>query len=256
LRIRRKLPKPSAARPLYVVGYTFPAPPSNALQRRYDMEYGGPLRLTPESTKLQIDREHETLVATHGPWRARIRLVLPDEDANQWSERLDWRHPHIGLLAATGTTPANAVDTILLTARLAREFTLLTDGTAYDVATQAYLNPSDWKDLDLTSFHSADHVRVTQAESVRPGLDWFHTLGLSKFGLDEIELFQPLGLPGTPVTKLLRELADELIRRGHSPKVGDVIESPFVSRAVRVVRHRTASPGGTPLILREIQLLF
>ncbi len=253
MKIRRKLPKPSTARPLYAVGYTFPAPPSEALQRRYDMEYGGPLRLTPESGRPQIDRAYETLVATHGPWRARISLALPDEDASQWSERLDWRHSHIGLLAATGVTPANAVDTILLAARLAREFTLLTDGTAYDVAAQAYLNPSDWKDLDLTSFHSADHVRVAQAEAERPGSDWFHTLGLSKFGLDEIEMFQPLGLPGTPVMELLRELADELIRRGRTPKVGDVIESPYLSRALHVVRHRTASPAGTLLILREVQ---
>ncbi len=256
MKIRRKFFKPSATRPLYAIGYTFPAPPTDALQRRYDMEYGGPLLLTPEPSKPQLAREGESFRATHGPWRAHIRIMLPAEETNEWKERLVWNHSRIGLVAAGSLTPTNAADTILLAARLAREFALLTDGTVYDVAAQAYMNPSDWKNLDLTSFHSDHHVRVVQTEDVHPGRDWFHTLGLSKFGLDEIELFQPLGLPDAPATELLRELADELIRRGRSPKVGEVIEGPFLSRAVQVVRHRTASPGGMLLILREIQPLL
>jgi hypothetical protein len=256
LKIRRKFPKPSAARPLYAIGYTFPAPPTDVLQRRYDREYGGPLQFTREPSKPQIAREGETFRVTHGPWHVHIRITLSAEESNEWKERLVWNHSRIGLVTTGSLTPANAADTILLAARLAREFTLLTDGTAYDVAAQAYLNPSDWKDLDLTSFHCDHHVRVVQAEGMRPEFDWFHTLGLSKFGLDEIELLQPLGLPDAPVTELLRELANELIRRGRSPKVGEVIECPFLSCAVRVVRHRTASPGGTLLILREIQPLL
>jgi len=129
---------------------------------------------------------------------------------------------------------------------------LLTDGTAYDVTMQAYLNPSDWKDLSLEQFRFSDHLRIEQAEAEQVGRDWFFTLGLAKFGLDELETFSPIGLPSQSVIERLTEIAQELLRLGHSPKVGTTVTIPSLGLSVQVIRHRNAARAGNPLILREI----
>ena len=87
-------------------------------------------------------------------------------------------------------------DTILFAARLSRGLTLLTQGTAYDLTTQQYLNPSDWKDRGLTGFAVDDHVMIAQDEQVKANEIWCYTLGLSKFGIDELEMFLPRGRAG------------------------------------------------------------
>jgi hypothetical protein len=155
-------------------------------------------------------------------------------------------------VVASSTSPGNACDQILLAARLARGLTLLTDGTAYDVTMQAYFNPSDWKDLPLDQFRISNHLRIEQAEADQAGRDWFLTLGLAKFGLDELETFSPIGLPSQPVIERLTDIAQEILRLGHQPKVGTTVTMPSPGLSVQVIRHRSVARAGIPLVLREI----
>jgi len=242
MKIKRKLPKPSGSgQPCYVIGYSSPSPSAAELQMWFDLEYGGPLKLKESG---------ETMVATHGPWTVGMHLTSSQADA--WSERLDWRHPHAGMILRPSVTPQQASDLVLFTARLARGLTLLTQGTAYDMITHTYLNPSDWTDRPLDRFCTADHVTVSQADSPDPQTDWFHTLGLSKFGLDELEVFRPVGLPGQPTLETLAAIADEMLRIGRSPNVGTTVPLPILGFSITVKRHRTAAPTGLSLPFREV----
>ena len=246
MKIRKKLPKPSGSgRPLYIVGYSSPAPSAVELQMWFDLEYGGPLKLT-------ASKESAPVTATHGPWNVQLQIALPQVNADAWSERLDWRHSHAGMILRPSVTPQQACDLALFTARLARGLTLLTQGTVYDMVTHTYLNPSDWTDRPLNRFCTADHVTVSQADSPDPQTDWFHTLGLSKFGLDELEVFRPVGLPGRPTLEALAGIADELLRIGRSPNVGTTVALPILGFSITVKRHRTAAPTGQSFPFREI----
>jgi hypothetical protein len=242
MKIRKKLPKPSGSgQPCYVIGYSSPAPSAAELRMWFDLEYGGPLKLKESGA---------TMTATHGPWNVQAQIASAQADA--WSERLDWRHTHAGVILRPSVTPQQACDLVLFAARLARGLTLLTQGTAYDVITHTYLNPSDWTDRTLDRFGTADHVTVSQADQPDSQQDWFHTLGLSKFGLDELEVFQPVGLPSRPTLETLAAVADEMLRIGRSPNVGTTVPLPILGFSITVKRHRTAAPAGLSLPFREI----
>lgn len=242
MKIRRKAPKSSGSgHPCYIIGYSSPAPSAAELQMWFDLEYGGPLKLRESG---------ETMIATHGPWNVQVQLASSQADA--WSEQLDWRHTHAGVILRPSVTPQQACDLVLFAARLARGLTLLTQGTAYDKITHAYLNPSDWTDRPLDRFRTADHVTVSQADSPDPQTDWFHTLGLSKFGLDELEVFRPVGLPSQPTLETFAHIADEMVRIGRSPNVGTALSFPLLGLSIAVKRHRTAAPAGLSLPFREI----
>ena len=242
MKIRKKLPKPSGSgQPLYIVGYSSPAPSAAELQTWFDLEYGGPLKLRESGA---------TMIATHGPWNVQVQLASSHADA--WSEQLNWRHTQAGMILRPSVTPQQARDLVLFAARLTRGLTLLTQGTAYDMVTHAYLNPSDWTDRPLDRFCTADHVMVSQADSPDPQTDWFHTLGLSKLGLDELEVFRPVGLPGRPTLETLAAIADEMLRIGRSPNVGTTVPLPILGLSVAVTRHRTAAPAGLALSFREV----
>jgi len=246
MKIRKKLPKPSGGgQPCYVIGSSSPPPSAAELQMWFDLEYGGPL-------KLKASGEAAPVVVTHGPWSVRLQMALPQADAGSWSERLDWRHAHAGVILRPSVTPQQACDLTLFAARLARGLTLLTQGTTYDTVTHTYLNPSDWTDRPLDRFRTADHVTVSQADSPDPQTDWFHTLGLNKFGLDELEVFRPVGLPARPTLETLSGIADEMVRIGRSPKVGTTMPLPLLGLTLTVTRHRTAAPSGLSLPFREI----
>lgn len=254
MKIRRKLPKPSrAGRPLYLIGYSFAPPTCSDLQSWFDLEYGGPIRLRSETDETtHPDRGSSTVLASHGPWSASFRVSLSSAEADEWRDRLGWGHSHAGQVVATSSSPGNICDHILHAARLARGLTLLTDGTAYDVTMQAYLNPSDWKDLPLEQFRISDHLRIEQAEADQVGRDWFLTLGLEKFGLDELETFGPVGLPSQPIIERLTAIAQELLRLGHSPKVGTTVTMSSLGLSIQVIRHRSVARAGISLVLREI----
>lgn len=246
MKIRKKAPKPSGGgQPSYVIGYSTPAPSVAELKMWFDLEYGGPLKLT-------VPRETAPATATHGPWHASLQIALARAEAGSWSERLDWRHSQAGLVLRPSVTPQQACDLVLFAARLARGLTLLTQGTAYDTVTHTYLNPSDWTDRPLERFRTQDHVTVGQADSPDPQTDWLHTLGLSKFGLDELEVFQPVGLSTRPTLETLAAIADEVLRMGRSPKVGTTLPLPLLGLTITVKRHRTAGPAGLSLPFREV----
>lgn len=248
MRIRKKAPKPSARRPpLYFIGYRGSSPTIDEMTVWYEREYGGPLMLRAEAGA------PEAWQACHGPWSAHVVMPLPPSHAADIMKHLAWEHDLMGAVAPSIASPRDMPDTILFAARLARGLTLLTQGTAYDVAIQTYLNPSDWHNRLLTAFRSEDHIAIMQTESP-DGRDWFYTVGLSKFGLDELELFRPHGLSSTGPTGALTGIAEELTRTGQVPKVGASLTVPSLQQPIQVVRHRTASPGGKQLILREVEI--
>jgi hypothetical protein len=98
-----------------------------------------------------------------------------------------------------------------------------------------------------------DHLSVAQDEAARPGQIWFYSLGLTKFGLDEIELFQDKGLPESIAKEILNTAAHELLRMGQSPKVGTSIHLSALDRTLRIVNYRTAAPAGRMIGFRQLQ---
>jgi hypothetical protein len=246
MRIRKKAPKPSAKRPpLYFVGYRGTAPRPEELKTWYDLEYGGPLLVRSEAGA------PESWNIGHGPWNAHVVIPIPSTHAAGLKEQLAWEHESMGAVAPSVASPCDMADTVLFAARLSRGLTLLTQGTAYDVTTGAYVNPSDWQDRPLSVFSTGDHVTIMETDT-GDGQQWLYSLGLKKFGLDEVESFRSAGLPSAEAKDMLAEIADALARRGENPKVG----SSFAvsDRSVRVLKHRTAAPAGALLVLREITL--
>lgn len=128
----------------------------------------------------------------------------------------------------------------------------MTQGTAYDVFSHLHLNPSDWTDRPLIQFRAADHVAVTQTDAPEAHAEWFHTLGLSKFGLDEFETLRPIGLSGRPILDTLAAIAEEILHMGRVPNVGTTLPLPLLGLSFQVLRHRTAAPTGLSLAFREI----
>ena len=248
MRIKKKSPKPSSKRPpLYFIGYRGARPMSEELSLWYDQAYGGPLKI--ELEEGAPDAWH----ISHGPWRAHVLMPLPSTHTAGLADQLSWEHEQVGAVAPSVMPPRDMPDTLLFAARLARGLTLLTQGTAYDITTQQYLNPSDWQDRSLTAFLADDHVLIARDDQAKPGVIWCYTLGLSKFGYDELETFLPQGLPDQAAKELLSESVQEIIRLGQSPKVGASVHLPLSSRMITISNHRTAAPGGRMLGFRELQ---
>ena len=248
MRIKKKAPKPSAKRPpLYFLGYRGTRPMSEEVALWYDQAYGGPLRIVHE------DQAPDSWQVSHGPWSAHVVIPLPSTHTVGLADQLSWEHDQMGAVAPSVMPPRDMPDTLLFAARLARGLTLLTQGTAYDITTQQYLNPSDWQDRSLTAFLADDHVLIAQDDQAKPGVIWCYTLGLSKFGYDELETFLPQGLPDQAAKELLSESVQEIIRLGQSPKVGASVHLPLSSRMITISNHRTAAPGGRMLGFRELQ---
>lgn len=248
MRIRKKSPKPSAKRPpLYFIGYRGTAPSTDEVKSLYDREYGGPLTIRHE------EGSAESWQATHGPWSAHVVMPLPMSHVADVMKQLAWEHELMGAVAPSIASPRDMPDTILLAARLARCLTLLSQGTAHDVITQAYVNPSDWQPRTLGSFVLDDHVSIVHNDTSQPDVVWSYSLGLSKFGLDEVEVFTAKGLSDGAAKDVLTESARELLRVGHSPKVGTSLDLPQLRRTIRIRNYRTAAPAGRMLGFRELQ---
>lgn len=248
MRIKKKTPKPSAKRPpLYFIGYRGTTPQPDELKTWYDHEYGGSMTIRTE------DGAPESWQVSHGPWSAHIVIPLPASHTGGLKEQIAWEHDLIGAVAPSVVPPRELPDVVLFAARLSRGLTLLTQGTAYDIITQQYLNPSDWKDRPLTGFVIEDHILMAQDDQARLDQVWCYTLGLSKFGIDELETFQPRGLPERSANELLAESAHEMIRIAHPPKVGTAFHLPILGSTIRIVNYRTASPIGRMLSFREIK---
>lgn len=250
MRIKKKAPKPSAKRPpLYFIGYRGTAPALDELTSWYDREYGGPLKLRAEPDA------PESWQATHGPWTAHVVIPLPSTHSAGLKDSLAWEHDQIGAIAPSVMPPRDMPDTILFATRLARGLTLLTQGTAYDITTQQYVNPSDWQDRPLTHFVMADHVPIMQADEEAGNRVWYHTLGLSKFGMDELETFSPRGLPDSSARELLGETMSELVGTGHQLKTGSRFSLALLGKTIQIANYRTAAPAGRTLSFREIRVV-
>jgi len=248
MRIRKKTPKPSAKRPpLYFIGYRGTAPTTDELKFLYEREYGGPLQIRHE------EGAAESWQAAHGPWSAHVVIPLPKSHVADVMKQLAWEHELMGAVAPSLASPSDMPDTVLLAARLARCLTLLSQGTAYDVITQAYVNPSDWQPRTLASFLLDDHVSIVHDDTSQSDRVWSYSLGLSKFGLDEVEVFMAKGLSDSSAKEILTESAGELLRAGHSPKVGTALDLPLLRRTIRIRNYRTAAPAGRMLGFRELQ---
>jgi len=255
VKIRRKLPKPARARqPAYVIGYSSAGPTFSDLRDWFDLEYGGPLKLSTGTLRHTPGGDRPApVLAVHGPWSAALHLSIPQEETDMWREGLGWGHRAAAEVVPTNARPREASDQVLHAARLARGLTLLTDGTAYDTACQIFLNPSDWKDRPLDQFKVGDHLTIEQTEAADSDHEWFLTRGLAKFGLDEIETLRPIGLSSRPVLEILAALADELVRIGQSPKVGTTLVVPALVLPVEFIRHRTVARGVVPTSVREVK---
>jgi hypothetical protein len=249
MRIRKKAPKPSSKRPpLYFIGYRGAAPATDEVRSLYEREYGAPLAVRHE------EGSAESWQATHGPWSAHIVMPLPMSHVADVMKQLAWEHDLMGAVAPSIASPRDMPDTVLLAARLARCLTLLSQGTAHDVITQAYINPSDWQPRTLASFLLDEHVSIVHDDTSQPDRVWSYTLGLSKFGLDEVEMFAAKGLSDSVAKDVLTESAGELLRLGHAPKVGTALDLPLLGRTIRIRNYRTVAPAGRMLGFRELQI--
>ena len=248
-KIKRKAAGKELRFPAFVIGYAAPEPPPPGfLVAWFDQEYGGPLTI-----RLSHDQGTTRFEAHHGPWAALVETSLPPSIADAWHERLQWSHTRAAQILPLKMTSRESRDIVLLLARLARGLTVLTGGTAYDTATESYVNPSDWTDRPLRDFRIADHLRIEQVEGRAAGRVWFHTRGMAKFGLEDLETYRARGLSERPVIEAFTEMADALTLLGRAPNVGESFTVPGFDRPVRVVRHRTDQSYSIRLNLREVE---
>lgn len=237
-------------RPVFVVGYSFASSTITDLCLWFDLEYGGPLKLHPEHP--HPSSSPEWIGVSHATWAATLCLALPSEQAETWRQQVGWGHSMAAMIMQRQVPPGQSFDAHLFGSRLARGLTLLTEGTTYDLAAGAFVNPSDWKDRPLASFHLADHVSVAQSDSTDPAHECFQTHGLSKFGMDELEALSPRGLPGHSTIDRLLQIAEELLRSGQNPRVGSTIPLPLLALDIQVISHRTIPHAFGPLSIRRI----
>ena len=184
----------------------------------------------------------ESWQATHGPWSAHVVMPLPITHVADMMKQLAWEHDKIGAIAPSVMPARDMPDTMLFAARLARGLTLLTQGTAYDIATQQYLNPSDWQDRGLEAFFSAeDHVVMHPGDhQAKPDVVWCYSLGLSKFCLDELETFCPRGTSDRAARELLVQSVREIIRNRSIPQGWRICRPP----STEPKNHDRESPDG------------
>jgi len=247
-KIKKKKGGRSGALPAFVVGFTHAdPPPPGFLAAWFNQAYGGPLQI-----EFTIQASQSEFVAGHTKWRAQVSTSLPTETSEWWRDRLQWGHSQIATVHPLQNVGQDKQDVTLHVARLARGLTLLTEGTAYDVGTASYYNPSDWRDRGLEQFHVEDHVQVEQRDQPQRGQVWFYTRGLGKFGLEELETYRPTGLPDRPVIDTLVDIGEVLIAGGKVAKVGDHLTLPRTGQVIKVVRHRTDSSSDAHLHLREV----
>lgn len=246
-KIKRKGKGPRIPRPAFVVGYTGASPPAGFLAAWYNQEYGGPLTI-----RFQNIQSNTKIEVSHLDWKADIQLESASDEVSQWQVQIGWDHIGVMKVFSTSKIGVSRMDSVLFVARLARGLTLLTDGTAYDLVSGLYWNPSDLSDRPLTQFRIADHVHVHQEESLADGRQWFATRGLGKFGLEELEVFRPRGLSERSTKERLLDLAQVCLLQGKSPKVGDLLHLPAHEMAARVVKHRTVSISSGQINVREV----
>ena len=236
--------------PAFLIGWTHgDPPPPGYLAAWFDQQYGGPLTI-----RFLSGEGHTHFEAAHTNWKAQVQLAPSPLIVQEWQKRLQWEHDHVAPVMPSPKAISDRQDEVLHLARIARGLTLLMEGTAYDVATGVYHNPSDWTDRELSVFYIEDHVRVEQHEQMRDMRTWLHTRGLTKFGLDEVESFESIGLTASEGASVLYEVSRSLLAHGKNPKVGEHIPIGEEGRQFEVVRHRTDPLYGIPMAFREVRI--
>ena len=231
-----------------MIGYTNPEPPAAGfLAAWFNQTFEEQLDITFSTTNGAT-----TFDAFTKHCKAYIDTQCSADVASTWHERLEWIHTHVTEIYPPKTSKPHGQEQILHLARLARGLTELTDGTAYDLGTGTYVNPSDWITQPLDAFRLVDHVRIEQVERPEEGRVWFHTRGLGKFGFEEIETYKGTGLAAQPVIEALENLAESIILRGDPLRTGQSIEMQTTGQTAEVVRHRTDPSYGIQLNLREV----
>lgn len=248
-KIKRKTKSVLGKRPNFVVGFSgSDPPPPGFLAAWFNQHYGGPLTIRfPERDS------NSTFEARHVDWQALVSHVPSEEERARWKNQIGWEHSQVMQVVSTSPVGLSKPDVVLFVSRLARGLTLLTDGTAFDLAARHYFNPSDWSERPLDTFRLDDHVQVQQEEHALDGRQWLYTRGLAKFGLEDLEIFLPRGLSGNIAIERLLDLADLCVSQGRSPKVGECVQLLSEAIEVRVVNHRTHALPDGQLNLREVQ---
>ena len=235
--------------PAFLIGWTHgEPPPPGYLSAWFDQQYGGPLRI-----RFLSSNGHHHFEAVHTNWKTQVQLAPSPQSLEQWRGRLQWDHPNLAEVWAPSKVQSERQDEVLHVARIVRGLTLLLEGTSYDMATGVYRNPSDWQDLDLVGFQIDDHIQVEHHEQMMDMRMWLHTRGLTKFGLDEIENFQSIGLSGNEPEYMLQKVAGRITADGKNPKVGEQVSFGERGQQVEVIRHRTDPLYGIPLAFREVR---
>jgi len=246
---KKKSQKKTPSLPAFVIGYSHAgAPPPGYLAAWFNQMYGGPLNI-----HFRDESGHSQFEAVHTTWRVAVNTALQADTAETWKQRLQWSHSQLAEITPLQNVGPDKRDIALHTARIARGITLLTEGTAYDLVTHSFLNPSDWNDRPLDQFDLEDHVRVEQRENIDSGQMWFYTMGLAKFGLEEIETFRPLGLPDQPVIDRVLGIGAAILATGKVAKVGEQLTLRESGQLVTIVRHRTDQSTGRVIQLREVK---
>ena len=248
-KIKKKKSSPTASLPAFLVGWTHgDVPPAGYLSAWFNQEYGGPLQIRFLSSSSSKDFE-----ACHTVWVGLVKTGTLPETVQRLSGQLEWEHSEVIQILSRSRGNLDRQNETLHLARLARGMTLLTEGTAYDVSTGVYLNPSDWLDQSLTEFHIQDHIQILARDLLEKTQLWLHTRGLRKFALDDLEMFLPFGLPYGPSQDLLRGMVRHLINTGKDMKVGEKVFLEEMGETLEVIRHRTDSTYGAPLAFREVR---
>ena len=244
-KIKRKVPKPISRIPSFVIGYRGKISPPGFFAAWFDREYGGPLDIRfPQKPHLS---EYS---AYHTSWGVQVNPKIPSPEVQVWRDRLGWDHQEVAEVFPIAHSNAELHNLILHGARIARGLTLLTEGTSFDMAAQFFANPSDWQDMTLGTFSPSHHVNIHQEEEAGRLRLW--TRGLTKFGREEFEHFQPIGLPTRLAEEVLMELVEELVFTKKMIKVGDAISLPYSAQCVRVASHRTDPTVGSKVSFREV----
>jgi len=244
-KIKRKTAKPKSRIPSFVIGYRGEISPPGFLAAWFDREYGGPL-------DIRFPQKHMVCEysAYHTSWGVHVNSKIPSQEVQVWQDRLGWGHQEVAEIFIVPNSNAELHNLILHGARVTRGLTLLAEGTSFDIAGQSFANPSDWQDRPLETFSPYHHVNIHQEEEEGRLRVW--TRGLTKFGREEFEYFQPIGLPTRLAEEVLMELVEELIFTKKMIKVGDAISLPYSAHCVRVASHRTDPILGSQVSFREV----
>ena len=135
--------KKTPSLPAFVIGYSHSdAPPPGYVAAWFNQMYGGPLHV-----HFIKESGHSQFEAIHTTWRVAVNTAVPSDTAETWQQRLQWSHSKLAKVTPLQNVGQDKRDVTLHASRIARGISLLTEGTAYDLATNSFLNPSDWNDL-------------------------------------------------------------------------------------------------------------